>query len=467
MKNFKLFIPVYLILILSIILFSFNNLIIKAYADENVYTDFKDDYVYLFNIEENVKLCSVDEARNIFENFLLIDPYWFLYDDNTYLRNDLSYIDLEYTEYQYSFIENMAIQITQDAISQYDKIRKVCEYLAENIYYDYDYYNHGRRPGYWDPFHCLSEGYTHCAGYSHTARVLLKTIGIPCIIINAPDHMYNAAYDGTRWILFDATWCSGNKYEYEIKTYKKSSLKNWFDFSIDTALQESNHVIEDMEYTRIFNELKNVPWYFDNEKINIVVNDNIEIIGRRAFDSCIYLVDLIIPDTVKSIEYWAFFNCTNLTNITIPDSVTYINGNVFLIVSYKIGSTIYMIGNPNLTILTFKGSYAHSYAIDYRYPYILLTTKSQTEITISNNIYEFNINVIYPVADSILIAATYNSIGQLLEMKTAQVMESTSSIILTMDYTIGATNAKIMIWSGLNTMEPLCETEILLSLYLP
>lgn len=59
----------------------------------------------------------------------------------------------------------------------------------------------------------------------------------------------------------------------------------------------------------------------DTQVINIVIPENIEIIGSRAFYDLEYLESVTIPPSVKVICDWAFSNCYNLKSITTPNSV--------------------------------------------------------------------------------------------------------------------------------------------------
>ncbi len=62
---------------------------------------------------------------------------------------------------------------------------------------------------------------------------------------------------------------------------------------------------------------------------DITIPYGIEIIEERAFKSCERIEIIIIPDSVTTIGSAAFEDCVNLSNITIPDSVTDLGTNVF------------------------------------------------------------------------------------------------------------------------------------------
>ena len=62
---------------------------------------------------------------------------------------------------------------------------------------------------------------------------------------------------------------------------------------------------------------------------DIVIPDNVKIIGTDAFQSCVDLTSVKLPDSLTEIGSWAFAFCEGLTYIKIPDSVTWIGNNAF------------------------------------------------------------------------------------------------------------------------------------------
>ena len=63
--------------------------------------------------------------------------------------------------------------------------------------------------------------------------------------------------------------------------------------------------------------------YLNNELVTeLVIPDNVTIIGRNAFCNCDSLTSVVIPDGVTSIDDDAFYSCDDLTSVDIPDSVT-------------------------------------------------------------------------------------------------------------------------------------------------
>lgn len=61
----------------------------------------------------------------------------------------------------------------------------------------------------------------------------------------------------------------------------------------------------------------------------ITIPDRVTCIGDHAFRGCRKLISINIPRRVVRIGMGMFGGCTNLTNITLPDRVTYIGDSVF------------------------------------------------------------------------------------------------------------------------------------------
>ena len=62
---------------------------------------------------------------------------------------------------------------------------------------------------------------------------------------------------------------------------------------------------------------------------SVTIPDSVTTIGAGAFQYCSSLTSVTIPDSVTTIGDWAFCNCDNLTSVTIPGSVTKIGEAAF------------------------------------------------------------------------------------------------------------------------------------------
>ena len=99
------------------------------------------------------------------------------------------------------------------------------------------------------------------------------------------------------------------------------------------------------------------PWAEQREDIKtVIIKKGVTSIGEFAFASCTNLTAITIPDSVTSIGIDAFSECISMTAITIPDSVTSIGEAAFYLCHF-------------LTISGKSGSYAETYAKNYRIPF--------------------------------------------------------------------------------------------------
>ena len=110
--------------------------------------------------------------------------------------------------------------------------------------------------------------------------------------------------------------------------------------------------------------------------VNFPSDNQIETIGRTAFQNCVLLSEVILPEKLRSIGTRAFDGCTSLTDITIYDNVTSISIDAFA-----------NIPKEQLTIHGIAGSYANTFATENGYTFAaiqegadLVTTYLQAKI---------------------------------------------------------------------------------------
>ncbi|MDD2447654.1 MAG: stalk domain-containing protein [Tissierellia bacterium] len=153
-------------------------------------------------------------------------------------------------EFERKQIEDLANEIIKDAKSNYDKLIKINDWIAQNIYYNWDGYlagEHGRT----DPYGTLEARKSVCQGYAELTNVMLRSIGIPSRLVSGhalgvsasgnywdsvnhtdSNHAWNEAFVDGRWIILDTTWNSGNKYEDGI--YKEGAMGyRYFDPNLE------------------------------------------------------------------------------------------------------------------------------------------------------------------------------------------------------------------------------------------
>lgn len=239
--------------------------------------------------------------------------------------------------------------------TDYEIISAVTRFIADEIYYDYDYYDGRTTTLYYRPYEVWTNKRTVCEGYARLTKELLNLLNIPCMCILAENHKYNGAYDSDndRWIYLDTTWASGNTYEYgefEKGTYSASR----FDMTIEKLSSLSNHqvygvsgiVVDNMEYELVTPKTKDEWANTEVWSISVngvtddfasagvefessIANVKVTVLNESAFSGCDTITTAIIPEGITAIKNGAFLNCTNLTSVSIPDSVTTIASTVF------------------------------------------------------------------------------------------------------------------------------------------
>ena len=159
----------------------------------------------------------------------------------------------------------------------------------------------------------------------------------------------------------------------------------------------SNMQLTDKSFTsfdefQYFTSVKSIPeGYFQGSELNsIVLPENLENIGKKAFIYCANLTSITIPDSVTNIEKWAFGYCTSLTSIALPESLTSIEYAAFAycsnLVSITLPDSVSNIGEwvfgycVNLTSITIPDSVTSIEGMTFAY------CSSLTSITIPESV---------------------------------------------------------------------------------
>lgn len=249
------------------------------------------------------------------------------------------------------------------------KVKAVHDYLAENVYYDYQSVYESRRSQ--DAYDVIcdvsSDGKYRavCEGYSNLFAEILRLDGIPVKMMTGfsnpqgtdwtseaawgydYDHGWNAVWydengDGrSEWVIIDVTWDSGNKYDNDGSGYKfisGNTYTTFFNPSPEvfseghkiTDAEEDRSVSEDNPYYQQLNILGKPVLYSASDLSGGTVNlENMEYIPSYAFYGLTQLTSIVIPETVKVIGAYAFSECTSLSKISIPENVEVIGLGCF------------------------------------------------------------------------------------------------------------------------------------------
>ncbi len=155
-----------------------------------------------YGLSKNEKTDLTPELSHCFGNSesLLVYVREYLSDGNPYEEN--------------SEIKALAESLTAGKNSEYEKAKAISEWVAEHIFYDYDYYDGRKDEVYITPAEVLKHRYTICSGYANLTKAMLQSIGIECYIIQSLNHAWNVAVTDGKAIIIDNTWDSPLQYKY-------------------------------------------------------------------------------------------------------------------------------------------------------------------------------------------------------------------------------------------------------------
>lgn len=135
-------------------------------------------------------------------------------------------------------VKKLSDQIVGSETSDYAKLFLLHKWVAENIYYDYDYYLHNSGDIVYKADEVLNSRRTVCEGYANLLNALIRAQGIPSMHCTTKalglgtgggsfalktdynfsdddaEHAHVEAWADGRWVVMDPTWDSNNRYEY-------------------------------------------------------------------------------------------------------------------------------------------------------------------------------------------------------------------------------------------------------------
>jgi len=237
---------------------------------------------------------ETERALDIYHGILSMNPQQFCVPEASLIETCGG------TAEKFRYMKELASEVTKNCNNDQERIYAVVEYVARNVYYDYDHYE-GRTD--WTnsaAYEVLTEGFSVCAGYQRAVYALLQVLRIPCISILSYDHSYGMAFNGDRWVFVDATWVSLNRKEYGEFYHSDSINVNWLDFSLDQAISDYNHILRNGAL--LINDGYVINYPFENDD------------------------DIALPSTATEIGW---HKAGRLNNVYLPRSVKKIHDNTF------------------------------------------------------------------------------------------------------------------------------------------
>lgn|GEM_PF-6002286 len=310
----------------------------------------------------------------------------------------------ECLDYEYiSDLVSLADNITKNKTGNYEKAKAIHDWVAENIYYDNDYFENRSNNTYFDAYDIYINRRSVCAGYSNLTMYLMRACGIPCIKVEGyalgsgtdgswsrdildsaiSNHAWNEAYVDGRWIIIDTTWDSKNRY---VKgEYIKSEFSSkYFDISDEDFAK--NHYITSRYISIDESQIKisGIFKYYIQDGCAVILGLTdaagstvaldipaimdgypVTIIEENAFRAK-KLSSLTIPNTVTNIKSHAFYGCRFNGIVNIPSSVYRIGEYAF---AYLYEGKGFNVAANNKTFCSVDGVlYNKSMTILYNYP---------------------------------------------------------------------------------------------------
>lgn len=163
-----------------------------------------------------------------------------------------------------SEIMELAMRITMDDDTDYEKLTSIHDWVCSNIWYDTDKLNSTTTVPY-SATKVLENKSAVCLGFSTLTAALCRSVDIPCNVVSGyalgitndtewsaetvdtaeQNHAWNEAYVDGRWVMLDTTWDTSNKIENGKRSDGEVSHL-YFDANIDFF--SANHKI--IEYMR-------------------------------------------------------------------------------------------------------------------------------------------------------------------------------------------------------------------------
>jgi hypothetical protein len=223
--------------------------------------------------------------------------------------------------YNRLMLEKTAAYITKGVNGDYAKALAIHDFIATNMYYDYDLLHRIKQNGENDDALIIREvEYSNesslniwhgvCGDYAILTVNLLRALGIPAQYIsgNTPPngHAWTNAFVDNRWILIDTTWDSSNKWENGQITASGGLRKERKYF--DTSLKEFS-----VDH-RIGLKTNFAGYAYGDDFLGGIINDSI-LSGLRFLQSD--TVDFVIPSDVTGIDCSLY----GLRSLVIPNTV--------------------------------------------------------------------------------------------------------------------------------------------------
>lgn len=267
-------------------------------------------------------------------------------------------------------IDEVLADLSLDGLSDYEKTKKIYDYIAINVSYDYEHLSDSSYMLSHTAYAALIQETAVCQGYASLFYRMAHEAGLSVRIVtglvDGEAHAWNMVKIGDLYYYVDTTHASssGNRDDYFLKgsisfadrqldsdflsvDFTSEFPMSDFDYSEDSGNLEvsSGELTPSIQWsvksstdevgkTIYYLELQGngeisdyaqndeLPWEEWRDQITVVtVESGITKIGSYVFSNMDALTTVQIANTVTALGDGAFYNCGKLTNLQIPDSV--------------------------------------------------------------------------------------------------------------------------------------------------
>lgn len=226
------------------------------------------------------------------------------------------YEKLGMTKEQFAEIEAETLKTIESsgAVTDYDKLKAICQWVCGNIKYDYDLVS-----GSQDAYNVFSKRLGICQGYSNVTKAMCAAVGIPCVMVNgdssAGGHAWSMAYADNRWIFLDTTW-GDSWFDADIERFANDHRPYYCD---DIKVQEGDFIftyfngVAPCQYVG-----QSGDWVIPSSAVNMPVTG----VSFYLFNAYSTVETLYIPETVKNLETAGLNYCSKLKKIEVAENNT-------------------------------------------------------------------------------------------------------------------------------------------------
>lgn len=281
------------------------------------------------------------------------------------------YTTLEQEQEVADRIDEVLEDLSLDGLSDYEKAKKIYDYISINVSYDYEHLGDSSYMLSHTAYAALIQETAVCQGYASLFYRMAHEAGLSARIVtglvDGEAHAWNMLKIGNLYYYIDATYASGsgNRDDYYLRgsisfadrqldsdylsaDFTSEFPMSDFDYSDDSGNTEVSNgkltssiewsvkssINEEGEITYYLELQGNgeipdyaqndeLPWEEWRDEITVVtVSSGITKIGSYVFADMDVLTTVQIANTVTALGDGAFYNCGKLTNLQIPDSVT-------------------------------------------------------------------------------------------------------------------------------------------------